>query len=143
MQRELEHKFPDAAISCYFFEPHYWSPAEYQSKRSDYDGLSRGEFKKSVVVYWNDGPAKNAVEEIINTYCRTNFVRLDSGYRRVENIGFDVDGNPVVMGLLENIFLERCVSDDVIDELIESGQLPLESPDGMADYDALDAIDIS
>ena len=115
MLEELQRKFPTTNFELSYFDPDSWDTwteagmAHMIKMRVKYKH-TLGEIKKCVRVIWDEGAAKTEVEDIANKYLQHSIVKMDDGWRRIPNVGFDELGNPTQMGLFKEIFLERNVS---------------------------------
>lgn len=127
MLEELQRKFPTADFELVYFDPDSWdrwSQAGMQAMiahRMKYR-QNEGNLRKCVRVVWNEGASTTEVQKTTNKYLQHSIVKMDDGFRRIPNVGFDELGNPTQMGLFKEIFLEhlgtnqtRTSSDGLVD----------------------------
>ena len=107
---ELQQKFPKADFRMTYYGERELNADTYETLRYE-AGLTKAQAKRSVKLYWDDGPSIRTVDGIASKYEKETLLFLDNGVKRVDNIGFDEDGEPVLMGSLYTVLTDRSMSD--------------------------------
>lgn len=108
---ELQQKFPAADFRMTYYGDGEFNADTYETLRYE-AGLTKAQAKRSMKLYWDDGPSIRTVDDIASKYEKETLLFLDNGVKRVDNVGFDEDGEPVLMGSLFFIMKHRSLSDE-------------------------------
>jgi hypothetical protein len=112
---ELQQKFPKADFRMTYYGEWELNADTCETLRYE-AGLTKAQAKRSMKLYWDDGPSIRTVDDIASKYEKETLLFLDNGVKRVDNIGFDEDGEPVLMGSLYMILTNRSMSDEGFDK---------------------------